>query len=481
MHVAIVIPRDAWSTEWEARAVRALREEHVDGGASLDRRAAAAASAARFLPLAGTDADPWCTPALVSASQGAVARVAPDKALVECVLAQYVKPQFSQRAARARVDARGRTQPGAAAPGEHPAWAADDDDDDDALERGVWNVLGWCIATLRTANLDAAAWEGIWPLVVPPVMMLLDDAQLLLKVRGVQNALELVEAAPHALLQRTGIAALLDDALAHAFYHMAEPAGPALLRLGGATRQVLAMQRPPAEAFSALCAIYADGVLGALSYCGPAAAAAPALIPAEVLSDAGARMPTLTSPRLQQVLARSAVALALDVSRALGLGTVRYWNATMEWCTTWIDSAFSACTPAFPRAHAADLTRLVDEATGARAAEPAPDDAWADAGDVLAESVCAATRLAHALVAAVLADEPPTRFPGLDGWGPSLLAALCKCWIRLDDTAIGARYARVSTHIAALYALLTRDDRLRRVGDELRRMDRRLGGLARDT
>lgn len=475
MHVAIVIPSDAQSADWEAEAVRALGE-HIDEGAPFERRASTAASAARFLPLAGADADPWCTPALVNAAKEAVARLAPDRALVECVLTQYVKPQFGQRSARARVDARGRTQSGAAAPGEHPAWATED-----TLDPGVWNVLGWCIATLHSSNLDAAAWEGIWPLVIPPVMMLLDDAQLHLKVRGVQNALELVEAAPYALLQRTGIAALLDDALAHAFFHMAEPVGPALLRLGGTTRQVLAMQRPPAEAFGALCAIYADGVLGALSYCGPAAAAAPALIPAEVLSDTGARMPTLTSPRLQQVLASSAVALALDLSRALGLSTVRYWNATMEWCTTWIDSAFSACTQDFPHAHAADLTRLVDEATGAREGERASDDGWTEAGDVLIESVCAATLLAHTLVAFVLEEEPPTRFPGLDGWCPQLLAALCKCWIRLEDTAIGARYTRVTAHIASLYTLLMRDDRLRHVGDELRRMDKRLSGLARDT
>lgn len=477
---------DPVPAEWEATALDAI--ESLGGTDSqMEKRALAAASAARFLPMPDAPVgsaislrvleqsdvrDPWCTPKLAHQAHETIVRLGPDIALVEHILKNSVKTQFAQRVAIGRVDTRGRPHIDG---GEHPAWNAQYQ----TLDPGAWNVLAWCIHSLKTMKLPFSTWEHVWPLVVPPVMVLLDDAQLHLKLRGTQAALCLVESAPVALLERTGIAALLDDALARTFLHLAEaPDGPRVLRIAGSALQLLAAHRPETGAFDARCKIYADGVLGALSYCGPAAAAAPALIPQEVRCDGGARMPTITSPRLQQVLAGSAVALALQLRHDLKLGIVRYWNATMEWCISWLDSALSACNPPFPHARTADLGELVDQATGVADA-PASDGGWLDAGDVLVESICAAAILSNDLFSTVLCDARPSRFPGL-AQGGKLLAALAKLWIRIEGLSLGPRYARMRGPILTLYETLIRDDSLRQVALRLTSMDARLSGLARD-
>ncbi|WFD33342.1 RING-type E3 ubiquitin transferase [Malassezia cuniculi] len=409
-----------------------------------------------------------------SKAQAALGRLTADVKLTEDVLSHYIKPQFSARAARSRVSASGRAK---AHSEEHPVW---DMSEDDSLAPGACNVLGWCIDAMKGCALSE--WERVWPLLVPPVMVLLDDADLHAKIKGVQAALALVEAAPSALLQRTGIDALLDDALAHAFYHLGEaPYGPPLLRVAGVARIGLASLNDTHKRFDMHSTVYADGVLAALSYCGPAAAAAPALIPDDVRAGT-ARMPTITSPRLQQVLAGSAVVLAIQLAQTMELGVLRFWSATMEWCNTWIDNAFSACTDAFPRAQTTSLTALVDQATGDQGCEDAKatcggdDDGWPEAGDVLVESVCAAALLANTLFQLALDDQPPTRFPGLD-WGKPLLVAISKCWIRLTDIPLGERYVRVRMSLCTLYSTLIRDDSLREVAAQLQGLDARLSGL----
>lgn len=69
------------------------------------------------------------------------------------------------------------------------------------------NLLGW---TVR--SLDAASTELFWPLLVPPILTLLDDAQPRYKTLGCDLLRALLRSTPPALLARTGLGNVLHDA-----------------------------------------------------------------------------------------------------------------------------------------------------------------------------------------------------------------------------------------------------------------------------
>jgi hypothetical protein len=56
---------------------------------------------------------------------------------------------------------------------------------------------------------QTVAYEGLWHLVIPPVMTLLDDYEAPYKIHGIKVVSELLQRAPIDLLKRTGIDGLL--------------------------------------------------------------------------------------------------------------------------------------------------------------------------------------------------------------------------------------------------------------------------------
>ena len=52
-------------------------------------------------------------------------------------------------------------------------------------------------------------YERLWSLVVPPIMVLLDDYEVKYKIEGIHVVEALLENAPPDLLKRTGISELL--------------------------------------------------------------------------------------------------------------------------------------------------------------------------------------------------------------------------------------------------------------------------------
>lgn len=52
-------------------------------------------------------------------------------------------------------------------------------------------------------------YEGLWHLVIPPVMTLLDDYEAAYKLRGIRIVSEMLERVPRELLKRTGVDELL--------------------------------------------------------------------------------------------------------------------------------------------------------------------------------------------------------------------------------------------------------------------------------
>ncbi|KAJ1311268.1 hypothetical protein OPQ81_009766 [Rhizoctonia solani] len=90
---------------------------------------------------------------------------------------------------------------------------------------GCWNVLTWVLSNMNGNDL-----ETLWPLVIPPLLTLLDDYKPLYKLRGVNVTQALLEKAPVLLLRRTGVDELLFKSLRGALQNLTSDSGPELLR-----------------------------------------------------------------------------------------------------------------------------------------------------------------------------------------------------------------------------------------------------------
>ncbi|KAG9043213.1 hypothetical protein FS837_009858 [Tulasnella sp. UAMH 9824] len=74
--------------------------------------------------------------------------------------------------------------------------------------RGCWNTLRWTVNQLQRDDL-----ESLWPMLIPPLMTLLDDHQTQFRIKGIQVLRELLERVDAKLLERTGIASLFSTRL----------------------------------------------------------------------------------------------------------------------------------------------------------------------------------------------------------------------------------------------------------------------------
>ena len=389
--------------------------------------------------------DPWCVAPLPSRAEELLDTLTLSLEQVSYILSAYVRPLF-------QPTPRVRAETGRAAPENHgahpawdagePAWASTEPRADGHVPLGCHNVLAWLVSHIRARH--GAAWETLWPQLIPPVMSWLDTPSTLAKVRGACVARRLVQCVPAPLLQRTGVGAMLDDTLAHTLPAMADAAGGRMVLASVVhARLALVAARPSAERYAMLCTLFSQSVLTALSYCAPASASTMGLPP-----HAPAHLSALSSERLQQELAGTALAIAPAVLDRLGEAALRFWNAWMDWCVAWVDHALGACAAPFPtRGAARPLTDLVDDAVaradGAEAPEAATPDAeaWTKAAHVLLASVLSAVHAMHTFVDLALAAAPspaplPGAAPGLDAWAVRAVLALSKCALRLEALAI---------------------------------------------
>ena len=53
-------------------------------------------------------------------------------------------------------------------------------------------------------------WEMLWPLVIPPIMTMLDDHEMRCRLPGVAVAEALVNGVPATLLRHTGVGELIE-------------------------------------------------------------------------------------------------------------------------------------------------------------------------------------------------------------------------------------------------------------------------------
>ncbi|WFC93481.1 hypothetical protein MBRA1_000101 [Malassezia brasiliensis] len=413
--------------------------------ASIESLADAAIEAARCVPATdiATHALPTdamlapgissvrCAPTATADARAFLADVAADtriESVVTHVLQTYLRPLFARAAQHSRVQASGRAAHGARPlvwEDERPVW-------DDGS--GAPNVLAWCVHAL--AHGAPEAWERVWPLVVPPIMVLLDAPGAYPKLLGACVAGEMLLPEAHAcvpaeLLRRTGLAELLDDALHSAMHHLSDAeVGAVLLSATLQTRYGLVRALYPAvdatsEAFEAYMRLFSDGILAALSYCAPPSASAPAL-----------RAPpgtALGSARLQHSLA--------------GVACAWFWNAFLDWAAGWIAHAFEATT-SMDTAPQRSMTSVVNEITqqdtvGDEKPVSGVAHDWAEAAHVLLASVLQTLHAVQAMVALaaeVDAAPPappalaiPTQLPGLHTYANEVVCASAQCYVSLTS------------------------------------------------
>ncbi|WFD29139.1 RING-type E3 ubiquitin transferase [Malassezia sp. CBS 17886] len=467
--------------------------------------------------------DPWCTRVLAREASTLANRVVDAhtdaEIFVTDVLTQYIRPIFAELAKTSRVDAAtGRSKAGAAhAQGAaHPAWLAAGADDPlwDARDRragasvylGAGNVLGGVLAQVARvahAQQSAGVWERVWPLTVPPIMVLLDAPSARGKLFGASLVVRLFLSdggAPHAfgvpgaLLQRTGLAHLLDEALARCLHGMTDVTyGTHLFSATLAARRCVGRAVSGAgvgqdgASFDGVCRLVSEGPLTALSYCAPASASSLAV-------DAGAAPASLSllgSPRLQQALVATAAAWWQVLCGDLGSSAVRFWDAWMDWAVGWLTNAFSACVAPFPtRVPRRDLHEVVDEITQGTDGPAHDPRAHAFAGDgheaalaLVHSAVCTArgslvllrlvaatqggpsdappgahaTASSPATQAAPLSSVLPAMPPGVYAWGPAVATAVCRCYLQLRNigaAADGALHAHGPTSEASVHLVV---------------------------
>ncbi|KAI9730413.1 MAG: hypothetical protein M1834_005923 [Cirrosporium novae-zelandiae] len=91
-----------------------------------------------------------------------------------------------------------------------------DDNDDNGSKKKPWKnskiyvptVLRWVLV-----HLDASLVEQYWPLIIPPLLALLDDEAIASKTKGCELIQILVSRSPPSLLAKTGLGDLFEDAL----------------------------------------------------------------------------------------------------------------------------------------------------------------------------------------------------------------------------------------------------------------------------
>ncbi|TFK22203.1 hypothetical protein FA15DRAFT_644541 [Coprinopsis marcescibilis] len=124
---------------------------------------------------------------------------------------------------------------------------------------GLGAILYCCVS-----NLQESTYEGVWHLVIPPLMTYLDDYQAPYKLWGLIIADAMLKRVPPSLLWKTGIDGLLRSSFNKALAHQELPHGPPVLRLAikqSITLIVLTTQEGSHERFDQLCTLLGEGII----------------------------------------------------------------------------------------------------------------------------------------------------------------------------------------------------------------------------
>ncbi|EKM75759.1 hypothetical protein AGABI1DRAFT_131988 [Agaricus bisporus var. burnettii JB137-S8] len=124
---------------------------------------------------------------------------------------------------------------------------------------GIWSVLAWVVK-----NMQPNSYEDLWPLLVPPMMTLLDDFRAQHKLEGVQIVSLMLHTIPKEILRRTGVDQLIFTSFKTCLSHLSDPETPTLLRLTISTwlNLTLKVDEPGTfEFFDHLCTLVSNNII----------------------------------------------------------------------------------------------------------------------------------------------------------------------------------------------------------------------------
>jgi tRNA nucleotidyltransferase (CCA-adding enzyme) len=158
-------------------------------------------------------------------TEGAIAQVKAQQGeplpalLIAHFLKLTIRPLFQQSAKTARVTEAGRKKVEGSLP---ERFAEGETAEEEAARTRVWKedafalgILGWVVRSLTS---DLA--ERHWPLLVPPLLALLDDGDTNYKALGCKLLTSLLSVTPAALLSRTGLGSVFSDAVTPCFSYL---------------------------------------------------------------------------------------------------------------------------------------------------------------------------------------------------------------------------------------------------------------------
>jgi len=120
-------------------------------------------------------------------------------------------------------------------------------------------------------HLPAEDFQEMWPLIVPPIMTMMDDWQAAYRIKAIVVVEELLRRADAGLLKRTGIDTLLFSSLENSFAQLHTPQTPQLL-FDAIRCYILLTTRATApdseERFNRLSDAISKGVLNAWTFAG---------------------------------------------------------------------------------------------------------------------------------------------------------------------------------------------------------------------
>ncbi|CAK5275826.1 unnamed protein product, partial [Mycena citricolor] len=127
---------------------------------------------------------------------------------------------------------------------------------------GAARTILWCVE-----NIPTEAYDQVWHLVIPPLMILLDDYEARYKLEGVRIASEMLKRVPGSLLKRTGVDGLLSVSFQKALTSFDRPQTRELipttvyvsLALIEETTSIGSVQR-----FDQLSALLGDGIIASI-------------------------------------------------------------------------------------------------------------------------------------------------------------------------------------------------------------------------
>ncbi|KIM83994.1 hypothetical protein PILCRDRAFT_68800, partial [Piloderma croceum F 1598] len=182
----------------------------------------------------------------------------PSVALIESILIHHVKPIFKSNPHPSLNLSTGRKLPETAG----GPMGTQDYYEGQVWKRhpGVPNLVSWCVC-----NIQTVAYEGLWHLIIPPIMTLLDDYEAPYKIHGIKIVSELLQRVPIDLLKRTGIDGLLFTSLSTSLTNLHNPFTPTIIRTAIPTTLTLTnLSTPPGSQirFDKLCTLLGDSIIG---------------------------------------------------------------------------------------------------------------------------------------------------------------------------------------------------------------------------